>query len=304
MPSDVVEHVKQLSKHIPRNQFGLPEGIYRADLLSAHSDVEIEEDPINDVESNGTVGQSLPETYSVQLADELTIPLKRPHRPDEHVAYVSLSYVEGFPTLMEDSAPFWARFDWEPPEAFARFEDYLIQGEAGARQLYLLETTNGGSTTPSELFHLFYWSDRVKAYDLFRIAEFRKRQYHRGLSLDDDHFTKASTLFDMVMKYFTKEDGDFLDTLTPKVAIDLLKAVTQMQRVSAGLPGLAPVDAAKKAGFSLEVALEGIAGARVDPNSVQGTVIDESGQRLEAALNDPKAAALAQKLIITLNQSA
>ena len=328
--------IRDLSERTKRNQFGLPEGIYRCDLLTANqsanggdhapallnegesqvdygslvidlSDGHSGRDGPNIASNGSTKGHDEPDPQLASKADEgaaSDVPMVVPLRvsTENHIAYVSISYVEGFPTL-PNNMPLWLRFDWEPPEAFQAFEAYRESGKDRARQLASLEvdTVNGYDTSNyADLFWLYYWADRARAYDLFRTAEFRKRQYNRALELDDDHYLKAAKLFNVACEYIDSED--FIDQLTPKAAIDLLKVAAQLQRVSVGLPAQAPAEAAKREGMSIEVILENLAQSGAVAKHPEATVIDEAGYQLDRLLADPEQAALAQRLIISANR--
>ena len=229
-----------------------------------------------------------------------------------------LAYVEGFPAL-PDRNPFWYRLDFEPLEAFQAFEAYLSQGDQGARQLFILGNDDPKldgfpTTTLLEWFDLYYWEHRSKSFDLFRIAQARKMREQRALTVDDNHYALAAKLMDQLEIYMLPEDGEdseFFDLLTPKSAIDLLKLLTQIQRVSSGLPASGPPggspDGSHQPGASIEVIMRNVVQG-IQPKSGDGSnavVIDghEVSQldALETALQNPETAALAQELVIKLN---
>ncbi len=308
--------VRDLFAKIPKNTLGLPEGIYRPDLLpntlpnTSRSSTRVPPcQPLTlDNESEEVLGELL-EVDGSDADSKLVLQVAEPTIEDKYLkaAYVPISYAEGFPVLPE-GRPFWLQMAFEPSDAYQAFEEYLAQGNNGARQLFLLEghpddssTLNGYSLQDlHSFFYLYYWQDRSRSYDIFRIAQFRKVKENRAMELEDDHFLKAQQLFDKCMAYIESED--FMDMLTPKAAIDLLKTVVQLQRISAGLQANAPStpkDATE--GASLEVVLRQIAGNNQDGMSITVNQGEDDHAHMELALQDPSTAALAQELVIKLN---
>jgi len=221
-------------------------------------------------------------------------------------AFVPIVFTEGIPAF-PDGRPIWLRADYESEDVHRLFEQYLLMGQAGVRQLFLLEEV--GPYTQAELqdfFFLYSWVPRLKAHDIFRVAEFRKIQANRAIDLEDDHYLKAQRLFDKAMVYMESEQ--FLGELTPKTAIDLMKTVVQITRMSVGLPPNAARGSTASNGSGgnsdrteLEAILRTfgthgeesastIVGSREDGSTVHGDI-----------LADPEATHLAQELIIRLN---
>ncbi len=317
--------IRDLYQKVPKNTLGLPEGIYRPDLLPnfVHSAAESRDSAGAPPCSPHSLSfppegdEELGESQEVSKSNGSTNGSAMPPDPISEekylkAAYVPISYAEGFPVLPE-GLPFWMQMSFEPPDAFQAFTDYLAQGNDGARQLFLLEADPehaDGSTALSyslrdlhDFFYLYYWSARARSYDLFRVAQFRKVNENRAMSLQQSHFSEATNLFKKCMEYINSED--FMDQLTPKAAVDLLKTVVQLQRVSVGLQANAP-NAPKEAseGASLEVILRQIAHSSSDGVSSLDAVnqADDDGAHLELALKDPATAAMAQELVIRLNQ--
>ncbi len=126
--------VRHLAAKVARNQYGLPEGIYRPDLLPdplfpQHS----LEEPVAPGSKEGATNGELVPSHSLQVEP----PVPTNEVSDLDVAYVPLAYVEGFPTLPE-GLPFWHQLDWEPVAAYEVFQSYLVSGQEGARQLFTL----------------------------------------------------------------------------------------------------------------------------------------------------------------------
>ncbi len=328
--------IRHLMSKMPKNSLGLPEAIYRTDLVPESmpvpdiapliSDGDQSSQAKPDVSSlpgrrdtsgeprrpkgNGAVGSDLLDRDDSSAAGGL--PDATPRSDNLSLAFLPLSYAEGYPTL-PDGRPFWNRFDFEPAQAFQAFEAYMIQGDRGARQLFLLEQDKDLKATTIELldwYDLYYWEPRSKAFDLFKIAESRKVRQIRALHTEDNHYMLSSRLMSILEAYMMPDDegvSEFIEGLTPKAAIDLLKTLTTMQRVSAGLPAAGPSTSHPSdpgSGFgSIDVIMRNIAG-----NTAEGVkVVDEEGntiEHLDNVLQDPNTAALAQELIIRLNTKA
>ena len=309
----IAELVSHLSEKIPTNEYNLPIGFYRADLLPLDSTIDYTANPYND-------GQ-------------------QPLRSILSNAFIRLSYQEGFPTLV-DGRPFWSQLDFELPEAYKAFELYLQQssmalihaydedtsteknapGAVGARQLSLIPEMLDryyGMSSPSknieaqgdllseitQYFHIYQWGPRARAHDLFQTASLRRQRDLRALSTEDYHYRLSHKLSTKLEKYMEDEE-DFWDLMTPKVAIDLLKTVTTLQRLSVGLTTSATSakdQAERGSRSSLSVMLRQISQA---DQSGEDIVIDgDTSVILQEAMNDPETARMAQELVIKLSQS-
>lgn len=146
--TDQVEALRLLTKEIPLNDFGLPTGIYRTDLLPFHDYIPNTHQPevpeVNtsvlrasigtDIEG-GVIEDALEDAVdlsypSTGLAMEPYIEPEAVYRiagfPAEqlHSAFVQLQYDEGFPAF-DNGLPFWGRMDFEPSDAFIAFNSYL-----------------------------------------------------------------------------------------------------------------------------------------------------------------------------------
>jgi hypothetical protein len=149
---------------------------------------------------------------------------------------------------------------------------------------------------------------RAKAYDLFKVAQFRKQQEIRAIQVQDDHFLMARRLMIRLGQYFNDEEL-FWDMLTPKVGVDMLKTLTQLQRVSVGLPAGGPLTAGHfgggagggvlgGTGLSMELLLRQV--AQVNNPIVEVSEVDTDEDILSKALDDPEMISSAQDLIIKL----
>lgn len=290
-----------LFPEVPLNDLGLPTGYYRSDMIDMRTLAY--EAPISEGSSGTTI-----DIYNAE--DQLKYAEKLESSRQEMLrhAFVPLSYHEGFPTL-PSGTPYWNQLDHEPIEAYHLLDLYLklpSLGE-GARSLSFLPSVieqhlqrHVGLKELQELFNTYYWYYRAKSYDLFREAARRKQMELRALEVGDTHYLMAARMMEK-LKLYLDNDEDFWDLLTPKVAIDMLKMLMQVQRVSAGLPAAGPPVAGKdgsaNADQSFEVTLRTIAQAN---NEHSGNKHHDANQAMEQALADPAMADLAQELIIKM----
>lgn len=358
---DLVSMVKSAAKLLPINSYGLPEGIYRPDLLpNIFKPLELNEPPEFLAEPlKDTEGISSLEEIEVNLADEppeasaLQGALSKASLTS---AFSPLCYSEGFPA-QEGGRPFWTQLEFEPLEAYQAFEEYLVQGLTGVRQLFLLPNILNGPNGPNnseapksaesaesteatkspdlaafqtvqavqssqnvqtvqptthqevrlgelqEFFWLYYWEWRAKAYDMFNIVARKQQRISRALQMEDDHFLVAERLNAIALTYIDDNpNGEFMQLMTPKVALEMLKNGTALQRISVGLPASGPSPNQKSEGFqgtSIEVQLRTIA----QQNGVSEISSQDNTSTLREVLRSPETAALAQELIIKLNSN-
>lgn len=367
-----VEALRALSAEIPLNDFGLPTGIYRTDLLPFHDYRPHEPKPKLEVET-----PHAPATKDGGGKDATLIILDDPNAPDldeEEAkkrlkkwyeegrlgspeesedtlvgsrcgdltltpqvdpskeyriagfpaqalsnAYVPLQYDEGFPAFAS-GLPFWGRLEYEPSDAYQAFDRYLhmslgrtaddeedeYAGEAapGTRSISTLATQLHPDSKLLKMasvyqayYHLYYWGPRAHAFDLFSVAQHRKQQELRAIETQNEHYVESKRIRHKLMRYFDNQE-DFWDFMTPKVAIDFFKTITQLERISSGVPAAGPMSEAREGigGQPFEVAFRTI--AQVNRTTVAGTVMDEEGEILEKALEDPAVTEYLQELII------
>jgi hypothetical protein len=286
------------------------------------TDVSETDEPPVDLPEDGEVMRvsapnGAPEAVDPSLADDQRLLRVGVDLMQFRHAFVPIIFAEGFPAF-PDGRPIWLRADYESEDVHRLFEQYLLMGQAGVRQLFLLQDL--GPYTLSELqafFILYAWEPRLRAYDIFRVAEFRKIQANRSIEIEDDHFLKAQRLFDKAMMYMETED--FIGQLTPKTAIDLMKTVVQISRMSVGLPPNA-ARGEKGSGGSEHTEIQAIMrtfsqsvhdiGGNGSGNSAQPGAsthimgVGDDGKPLHGdILSDPEATHLAQELIIRLSSA-
>jgi hypothetical protein len=193
--------IKELSKQIPENEFGLPQYYYRPDML----------------DKDAILGSM--QRREATFVDEML-----------QAAIVRVSYAQGFPTL-DDSTPVWAQMPWESKESYDVFTQYLVlDGVRSLAQVNFL-----APELVNELFHCNYWYTRAKSYDLYRSAHHSRLREQRIMSLNDNHWTEG----DKIMRRLTKVIGELKDEELVAIGADKLIAslerVTRIQRSAVGL---------------------------------------------------------------------
>ncbi len=331
-----VEALRGLQAEIPLNDFGLPTGIYRTDLLPFHDyhpesrPKTLDHDTTTIVDSLGSSGESgdvsdgsreLATIKAPQVNPSISVGYRIAGFPADALAkaYVPLQYDEGFPAFNSGS-PFWSRLEYEPADAFQAFQRYLEMnlgrpsdpeddddhGKAatGTRSVSQLATQLHPDSNLIKMvdiyqgyYHLYYWGSRSHAYDLFRVAQYRKMQELRAVETQDEHYVKSRRLLSKLDSYFDNQE-DFWDMLSPKVAIDFFKTLTGLERISAGVPAGGPqtADQAAEAGMPFEVILKTV--AQTNRGTGIGHTVDEDGEVLDRALEDAATTELLQTLII------
>jgi hypothetical protein len=112
---------------------------------------------------------------------------------------------------------------------------------------------NETNKTLKEWHTIYYWGARARAYDLFYLDGIRQSQGMMALSLQNRHYMDAQNLYNQVLSFINgdnpeslTEDGAprFWKEMTPRVLVDFMKVLAQIQRVSLNLPatGPAPVE--------------------------------------------------------------
>jgi hypothetical protein len=216
-----------LSRRSPLNEFGLPEYIYRADLVP--------------LDINDSLSYSPEERHNFLQA-----------------ATLRLSFPHGYPTIHEE--PLWSRFEWEPLDAHAAFVRFLELPETSNHEnpIRILPLIAEATNLPLEKIidwaDTYYWFWRARAYDLFLVACLRKQREQRISSIEGAHFTLAERLLKKISDYADKrldleiEHINSIESITEletdtklrdivSMAIDL----TRVQRVALGLPATGPI---------------------------------------------------------------
>lgn len=264
VPSDIngkVDIMRLAHSRLPLNQYGLPTQLFRPDLL----------------------------TNIEHTKDE-----------DWDAAIIEVAYGEGFPTVNK-GIPIWEKLDFEPLDAFKLFHQYVksLDATKGMRSLYELsmqiQDANEGILALESLhdmFFIYYWPQRVRAFDLFHKIVQEKARENRALTLEETHYAKASSLLDIAFNYMLddSDDSEFQELMTPDLALKAAKFATSLQRLSSGLPINGPKDESKT---QIELSLRSIQ---------QEAVTEAPEENLRAAIRgDVETTKIAQELIIKMS---
>lgn len=296
--------VSMLMKSVTLNQLGLPEGIYRPDLLpdptvllgtSSKGSQAIAGDPlapgtsyeglhVGDVTHDDTHDDDRPNSNGspARFASPISIfdqassqPPSLANHPDVRSAYYPLSYHEGFPTY--DGVPFWVQLPFEPPEAYKCFELYLRQSRSGARQIYILQDD---SSFPQQISNgdlhsfneMYFWAPRARSYDMFNAAHRRKERERRAIETEDDHYILANRLMSIATAYLDDQEDELIEMMSPKMLLEFIKTSATLRRISAGLPASGP---------SASQASEGPRGESTSLEVIMRTIAQENGHSID-----------------------
>lgn len=206
-------------------------------------------------------------------------------------AMCPIVYDEGFPAF-EDGQPIWSQLPFESADSYRYFCLYLEQAlEKGVR---LLEQVAEDAQTHLPLlmdyFHLYYWKIRARAYDQYITVVHEKKRLHRLMHCDDSHYIMAENLLKQCYNYFASIDWEKLD---PAVVERMIPKMVEIMRKSAGEKqfGDNPIPQ------TVEMILRQM--TRTDLAAAEGESANRN-QSIETLLTDPKAAEIAQELIIRM----
>lgn len=290
--------IRRSAARIPVTAEDLPVGFYRADLLPFQP-------------NHAGFGNE-------QELSKGTIQLKE--QEDLQAAYCELDYSQGYPTL-PSGEPFWHKLDYEPGLAYSAFQIFLDASVEDARELTALADNSEFKRVletqlqhpPSqkeclevlqEYYILYYWKVRARAHDLFKEAAYRHKRIQRAMSAEDYHYNLAESLLKKVEAYLGTDD--FVKNLTPKTALDALTKLVAIQRVSAGLPAMGPLqakDAPQAMDFEMILRTIGAQQANANPNGAYGGSGGGGRQKnpvLDSILSDPTTAKSMQELVIRI----
>lgn len=262
--------LKILTDTIPTNDYGLPEYLYRSDLL--------------DIEAGS-------------------------HLDDQAQALMHLDYSQGYPSLPSGEA-IWSPLPFEDIHAYDAFKHYMEMPRstkeglsAPIRQLNVLRPLTGKSTTDLLSWsYMHFWPMRARAYDLFVIASHTRAKELRMQEVEDSHYTRAQKYIDYAEVFLEAAFADPESVgLTPKEAFDMMFKMMQAQRLSVGLSpngqhankevNQMPVNA------SMELILRTIARNA----GIEGADAKISSNITQQLFSDPKALEQAQELIIKMS---
>jgi hypothetical protein len=283
--------VQKATAQIPYTAEGLPVGFYRVDLLP----------------------------QAPTSATEEVQALKN--------AYTDLSFEHGYPTLV-DSRPFWHKLDFEPGFAYGSFQIYLDLINDGPREITSLSENTELHTLASraqglqdgqlipksalirlvnEFSILYYWRPRAKAKDIYSEAAYRHLRLRRQMTVEDTHFGIADKLMKKLNADIFDAGEAFWAEMSPKTAVDLLKTLVAIQRVSTGLPAAGPLSQKETPeDVTFEMIMRTL-GQKMggSGNVFENSIVQGNGRELLAnVLKDGNSAEQFQELIIRVQRAA
>lgn len=196
-----------LYKLVPQTDTDLPLFIYRVDIIPFD---RVRDILLREEESLGARGRELEELFGP--------------------AIVQLKYDEGFPT-MPSGNPIWEKFDFETNEAYSQFATYISDGPT--RALYKLI-----SYDPLEVIEnskRYYWTTRIRAFDVYRVAYHEKIRLHRALEAEDSHYLMADRMLKKLNLVFDETTVQDLKDLGVDKAVAVAEKLVKIQRDSVGL---------------------------------------------------------------------
>lgn len=267
-PFSRIELLIQLQNNIVLNEFGLPNYLYKPDLL----DFTLFQPDEN----------VLPNTLMEYLA----------------AAQIQLYYHEGFPSLL-DGTPLWGKLPFEAAIDFHLFQQYLKL--PGARQLAATPTTSGAHNISylTSIYHLNYWKWRAAAHDALAIAHYQRQREQRILICEDTTFLRVEEAMDKLWSVFPDVNFGIL-AADPTAFVGVLDKLSKLQREVLGLQkGAQPQPQSQ----SVEVTMRRVTSDTAEANRMRDSKIGKSGLNDLSLLADPESAKTAQELILRLGQN-
>ena len=243
--------VRELTKQIPVNEYGLPTYYYRPDLL------------------DWTILCSSMERGDATFVDEML-----------QSAILPIWYTEGYPTIHKNT-PVWGQMEWESKEAHQVFLQYADQ--AGIRTLHSIIST--APDLVDEYFHLNYWASRASSLDMFKAAHHARLREHRIMRLEDDHFIAGEKIFQRIVKAIENKTADQLQEMDVDKLISSLEKVSKLQRSAVGLSNNANSGAETPKATSVEVTMRQVSSENKQDivNDAFDTSLLTSPELIEAA---------------------
>jgi hypothetical protein len=251
--------IKELTKHIPLNEFGLPQYYYRPDLL----DVQV-------VCGSMKRGEAT-------FVDEIL-----------QSAIVPLWFTQGFPSIGDD-LPIWGCLPFESKEAHAAFLQYAEL--EGIRSLHMV--TAFPPEQLREWFHLYYWTSRAKALDMFKTAHHARLREQRIMQLEDTHWVEGEKIFRKIAAAIGNKSQEDLDKMEIDKLISSLEKVSKIQRGAVRADVIAKENETPR-NTSVEVIMRQTAEA-------EGKIVESNEFDMDL-LQDPDVLEKAQELIIKVNK--
>ena len=269
---------RQLNSSLTLNDFGLPDFIYRSDLIP------------------------------MELYDYT------PHERNDYLeaAVIPINWDHGYPAT-ENNVPLWEQLPGESLTAYNAFLSYLelpktSDHEHPVRMLPLLAEALGIELSMlSDYSHMFYWTIRFRAYDLYLTACHQKQREQRIMSIEGKHFTMAERYLnkldivigkrlDHTIEELQDSESAIHDDLKLKDLVDMVDKLSKIQRVSVGLPANGAYDKEGQLGGRHQQVDDSF--KEIAANAMPAKKTDNRSANMDKLLASPEDLARAQDLII------
>jgi hypothetical protein len=129
--------------------------------------------------------------------------------------------------------------------------DALELADRNKGKLRALLNAGADHETLMEWYYLYHWNSRALAHDLFYIDSIRRGREAMALQLENTHLQDATMMYRRLQELFDPDNQKYHDdegrsrfweklSNSPKTAVELLKQVTAIQRLSVGMHPEAP----------------------------------------------------------------
>lgn len=171
--------------------------------------------------------------YSAASADPDTVP-----ESALKTVLMPITYYDGCPTV--EGVPVWERLSGETIPYYEAFKVYrdmrkVSPSRSLARTAEQLQVPLKNLVNLAKIWH---WQIRVVPYDVQCLTDRRILREQQAAQVDSHLAEKTRNMFDLAVEYLDEHS----EQLTPKTAMELLKIVAPLMRISAGLPASSPLE--------------------------------------------------------------
>ena len=271
------ELFRTLNLNVITNEFDLPVGIYRCDILNYQEVKELLNSESDNVES-------MQYLYDLMKASAL--------RLDFHNGWAEIIN----PTTNQQK-PFWLQLPHEGNDAYEAFKYYLGLGPGRL----LTDVYAWDAQEVAEWQQTYYWESRIKAFDLYRAVVHHQKKVQRMLLAEESHYDMTSKLIKQLDGYFRSVTAEQLvEEMSFDKAVGALEKLVRIQRISVGLTanGESKENLVPRSLPSIQKTQNVVADVANRQNSAEDAAFDET-----LLDSDPEAVDLAQDLIIRMQQN-
>lgn len=282
--SNKADVFKNINAGLPLNDYGLPDYIYRADMIPP---------------------DILSDSYTPRERKDMLV-----------AASLQLTFTHGYPSI-EEAVPFWERLPSEPLEAYNTYMMFMEMPEKTSFEVpvrllhHIAAVSNIELSRVIEWCHVYYWHWRSRAYDLFIAASHRKQREHRIMSIEGKHFMLAERYLTAVDTLISEKLGRALkavqddeadqtefESLDIKGLVDIVDKLAKVQRISVGLPANGSTQVAVSG--EIKHGAVGDVFKTVAKEATPDTQTSRRSQQMDALLANPDDLAKVQDLMTRL----